>query len=215
MTLRRAKAFAAMLDALEPVLNEQDCLVGSLAAVFGAEAPATAADLEELERVGRRGFATHADHVVIDFPRLLRLGLPGIRAEVTERLRHQRVGWITRLPGIDGDHPGGGPSLPGALWRCLRARRGRCHHRWEQMAARCDQLTPAPCSFPDAVQPGSCITCWRSITATPTASGGWTMPAPLLPGGSGARHADARRRSSGDLWADRRARPRSGATTTW
>ncbi|NLC56565.1 MAG: hypothetical protein GX774_06995 [Armatimonadetes bacterium] len=156
MTLRRAKAFAAMLDALEPVLNEQDCLVGSLAAVFGAEAPATAADLEELERVGRRGFATHADHVVIDFPRLLRLGLPGIRAEVTERLRQPE--------GLDADQRDFLASMAITLEAALRflgrygaacreRAAGDATGRWEQMAARCDRLTrEAPCSFPDAVQ---------------------------------------------------------------
>lgn len=159
MTIRRALAFCALLDALEPVLHDHDCLAGSLAAVSGAGEPTHPDDQQVLDSIGRRGFPTHADHVVIDFPRLLRLGFLGIRAEIARRLAQ------------DGDLDDDGRhmltsmdiAVAGAI-RYLGRYADACRRRaaaapaleakrWGEMADRCDRLTrEAPASFPDAVQ---------------------------------------------------------------
>ena len=100
-TIRRAKAFEAVLSQMPMVLRQDELLVGAPVGVLADQFPASLsqADYDHYARLdqemGERSFMTRADHVAIDHARLLHLGLPGIIhetrcacAEATESSKH-------------------------------------------------------------------------------------------------------------------------------
>lgn len=82
MTVRRAMALNAVLDACDLPLTPGELLVGSGLGRLAAEGPhdELAAAREVLSSIGGRHFGTHADHAAPDYASLLREGLNGMRS---------------------------------------------------------------------------------------------------------------------------------------
>lgn len=81
---RRAAARAAQLRAATPVISEGELLVGK--PCYRELTATEAAELRERERTAPPWPGGQESHMAIDYEKLLRLGLGGIRAEVVERL---------------------------------------------------------------------------------------------------------------------------------
>jgi pyruvate formate-lyase/glycerol dehydratase family glycyl radical enzyme len=133
MTVRRSKALNAVLDRCDLEVRPGELLIGTgwfgrmlPAGAYADEAVKEAGD--ELGRIGRRTFRTHADHHAPDYPELLRLGFGGLRERVASSLarhteperrtfltsvavaldgasRHMRR-WAVRLAALADEHPG-------------------------------------------------------------------------------------------------------------
>jgi formate C-acetyltransferase len=133
MTVRRAKALNAVLDRCDLEVWPGELLIGTgwygrmlAEGAYPDEAVTEASD--ELARVGRRTFRTHADHHAPDYPGLLALGFGGLRERVASSLarhteprrrtfltsvavaldgasRHMRR-WAARLAELADEHPG-------------------------------------------------------------------------------------------------------------
>ena len=80
---RRAAARAAQLAAATPVIRDGELIVGK--PCYRELTAAEAAELGERERTAPPWPGGQESHMAIDYEKLLRLGLRGIRAEVAER----------------------------------------------------------------------------------------------------------------------------------
>jgi len=94
MPLRRARALNAVLERASLPLFPGELLIGAgmlgRLAPEGTVAPETlAADRAWLATMPDRDFQTHRDHHIPDYPRLLRAGFDGLRAEAGESLARQ------------------------------------------------------------------------------------------------------------------------------
>lgn len=160
MTLRRAQAFAAILDTFTPFVYEGDYLVGSLRSSFAVMDEETQlTEPQNRDMISERNFSTHFDHVIVDYPRLMRLGFTGIRQEITHRLHadsalgdqerneltamaisiEAAIGYLGRYAQACERKAGMTPGTEGK--------------RWQEVATACSNLTShPPGSFHEAVQ---------------------------------------------------------------
>jgi len=87
--IARAKAFAAMLEGVEPHVYENDLIVGSMAGMFPDKETLT--DISYYENFdaiyGKRGWLQGCDHFAPAYDRFLALGVPGILEEIAQAKR--------------------------------------------------------------------------------------------------------------------------------